>query len=490
MKYQRRAYPWQTGGMMMLCVLLSASIAFGLPHRMKQKDDSSQVLGSNAAKIQAITANGVPGAYDGYTLICLDGAEGMLTSLIDMEGNRVKAWPYIPFPAKFMPNGHIMGGLGYFAGNHDEIINLIEADWDGNILWQFSQWDDAGTGTMMARQHHDFEREGNPVGYYAPGQDFVEHGKTLILARDTVNMPEISKYPIDDDVIYEVDGDGKLTGFVWRASEHFDEMGFNWRSKHGIYHRHGIQGYLHINTMSRLGKNHWYDEGDERFHPDNIIIDSRHSNFIAIIDHETGQIVWRVGPYYTPNTLEGRKLGQIVGQHNAHMIPDGLPGAGNILVFDNGGAAGYGFFGMPNHFRFYSRVIEFNPVTLDLVWEYKHRKGGYIAPGPMDDSERFFSYFISGMQRLPNGNTIINEGSTARVFEVDPDGDVVWEYTDQVEKFIDRYKGEDGSIEITPGEMVTRPIYPLNLGHNSMYRAYRIPPEWVPGNPAGYETWE
>ena len=53
---------------------------------------------------------------------------------------------------------------------------------------------------------------------------------------------------------------------------------------------------MHINSMCVLGENKWYDQGDERFHPDNIIIDARNSNILAIISKETGDIVWRVGP--------------------------------------------------------------------------------------------------------------------------------------------------------------------------------------------------
>jgi hypothetical protein len=36
---------------------------------------------------------------------------------------------------------------------------------------------------------------------------------------------------------------------------------------------------------------------------------------------------------------ELRAIGQVIGQHNPHIIPEGLPGAGNLLVFDNGGAS-------------------------------------------------------------------------------------------------------------------------------------------------------
>ena len=43
---------------------------------------------------------------------------------------------------------------------------------------------------------------------------------------------------------------------------------------------------------------------------------------------------------------------------------------------------------------------------------------------------RFFSQICSGMQRLPNGNTLICETTSARVFEVTPDREIVWEYID------------------------------------------------------------
>ena len=73
---------------------------------------------------------------------------------------------------------------------------------------------------------------------------------------------------------------------------------------------------------------------------------------------------------------ELRAIRQIIGQHHAHLIPKGLPGAGNLLVFDNGGASGYGFAnpiapdGSGAFARATSRVLEINPVTLELVWSY------------------------------------------------------------------------------------------------------------------------
>src|SRR5260370_32037158 len=102
-----------------------------------------------------------------------------------------------------------------------------------------------------------------------------------------------------------------------------------------------VGDWVHINSPSFVGSNRHFDAGDRRFHPDNIIWDAREANIIAITDRKTGNITWRLGPYYEGSEAE-RKLGWIIGQHHAHIIPRGLPGEGNLLVFDNGGCAGYG----------------------------------------------------------------------------------------------------------------------------------------------------
>ena len=383
--------------------------------------------------------------------------------LIDMNGNIIKKWDTDPRPVKMLPSGSIISGIGGYQGGW-ESCNLTQLDWNGNVEWTFCNWDINEDGKNVARQHHDFQREGNPVGYYAPGQDFVENGKTLVLAHNTTHNLSVSfRTLLHDDVIYEVNWDGTLTGFKWLASEHISEMGFDIKSRIGMWLHPGGAGrgilcpncdILHINSVSYLGENKWYDMGYEQFNPNNIIISSRHANFIAIIDKETGNIVWRVGPDFQKNTEEN-KLGQIIGPHHTHMIPDGLPGAGNILVFDNGGQAGYGLFGNPTKFRLYSKVIEFNPITLEIVWEYTSKKGFSFLSG---NFHKFFTPVLGSAQRLPNGNTLISEGLSRRAFEVTPEKEIVWEY-------------------------YCRFGFKLN-------RFYRVPPEWVPGNPADYDYWE
>lgn len=398
-------------------------------------------------------------AWSGFTII--PAPEG--NTLIDMNGNVVKVWKGVEgFPPKLLPGGQVLGHVGT-RPNHQDDTALVQVDWDGKIVWRFDKWeeikDKGAKPYWSARQHHDYQREGNPVGYYVPGQEpRTDGGKTLILAHSNVVKPGISDKLLEDDVIYEVTWDGKVS-WEWRASEHFDELGFDEAARNTIYRdpnwseKRGAGDWAHINSMSVVGPNKWYDQGDQRFHPDNIIVDGRQINVIWIIDRKSGKTVWKVGPDFTA-TPELRKLGQIIGQHHAHVIPKGLPGAGNILVFDNGGSGGFGapnpgsVKGVSNAVRPSSRVLEFNPITLEIVWEYSAKTSGY-------EFFKFFSHYISSAQRLPNGNTLIDEGADGRIFEVTPKHEIVWEYV------VPFYENEDPT-------------------KNKTYRAYRVPYEWVP----------
>jgi outer membrane protein assembly factor BamB len=82
------------------------------------------------------------------------------------------------------------------------------------------------------------------------------------------------------------------------------------------------------------------------------------------------------------------------------MLPNG-----NLMVFDNGYSRGW------------SRVVEYDPSSGEIVWEYK-----------ASDPYEFFSRGRGSCQRLPNGNTLITESAKGRVFETTPDGKLVWEF--------------------------------------------------------------
>jgi hypothetical protein len=286
----------------------------------------------------------------------------------------------------------------------------------------------------------------------------------LILTHENVHNPEISDKLLIDDKIIEVDWDGNII-WSWKASDHFEELGFDEAARNALYRNPGIHedaggDWMHINNFSTLGENKWYDGGDKRFHPDNIIFDARNSNILAIIEKATGKIVWRLGPDFNESEAT-RKLGWIIGQHHLHLIPKGLPGEGDLLVFDNGGRGGYGLpnpaspKGTNNATRDYSRVLQFNPITLEITWQYTPLEAGFLH---FSDGSKFYSPYISSAQRLPNGNTLITEGSDGRLIEVTPDHEIVWE-------FINPY---------------FKSVFGGKFSNNMVYRAYRVPYEWIP----------
>ena len=404
-------------------------------------------------------------AFNGYTIMSITGVGAVL---INMNGKVVRTWKdFQGFPNKMLPGGHIMGSLGRRLEQYgyQDMADVTQIDWDGNVIWSFNKKEyieEGGKKYWLARQHHDYQREGNPVGYYVPGMECKTHsGNTLILCHEDIYNKKISDKRLLDDCIIEVDWEGNII-WQWNVNKHFKDLGFSEEQKNVLfrnpnYHHVGEEGqsdWMHINSMSVLGPNKWYDQGDERFHPDNIIWDAREANILAIISKETGKIVWQIGPDFTASR-ELRAIGQIIGQHHLHMIPRGLPGEGNLLVFDNGGWAGYGApsrtskDGTKADKRDYSRVIEINPVTLQVEWEFTGSTWGGMIPAI--GNTKFYSQLISSAQRLPNGNTLITEGSDCRIFEVTPDKELVWEY-----------------------------YAPFNTKDGYIYRAYRYPYSYVP----------
>jgi len=399
-------------------------------------------------------------AWNGYTVFVLPETGAVL---VDMNGNTVREWVQFTGlgggPVRILPGGHVVGPTGTLQP-HQESVALAQYDWDNNLVWQFDRAEQVTTRDNQtiwaARQHHDWQRLDFPAGYYSPEADTGAGAtRTLILAHKNVLNELVSKVTLEDDWLYEVSADGEIL-WQWLASEHVAELGFSAEARAVIRddvqfnEARGSADWLHINSATLLGPNKWHDAGDARFHPDNVIISSRQASLIAIVARD-GSIVWRLGPDYR-ETESMEAIGQIIGQHHPHLIPKGLPGESNLLVFDNGGAAGYGAAspvapeGRDGVRRHFSRVLEIDPVTIKKVWEYA------IAGA---ESYRFFSHYVSSVQRLPNGNTLITEGADGRLFEITPEKEIVWEY-------VSPYFGA------------------TQTGTNRVYRAYRLPYDWVP----------
>jgi len=291
-------------------------------------------------------------AWNGYTVLSPLATQAVL--VIDMNGNVVKRWEgynnSAGGPARVLPGGFVIAASGARPPNQ-ESLELVQRDFADSVVWRFSRNEQIatrdGSTIWSARQHHDWQRESYPAGYYSPETTpAIEGGNTLILAHTNRKQPAVADALLEDDRLIEIAWNGDIV-WEWVASDHIDELGFSAEARKAIKAAPGFSAargsfeWLHINSATYVGPNRWYDQGDTRFTPTNVIISSREASLLAIVGRD-GSIVWRLGPDFS-ESKELRAIGQIIGQHHAHLIPKGLPGAGNVLVFDNGGASGYGF---------------------------------------------------------------------------------------------------------------------------------------------------
>jgi hypothetical protein len=414
---------------------------------------SAGLLANTSVFPTGVTVNKPERAYRTYVLF--DGRDGK-SHLIDMNGKEVRSWNYSGFPSMMIDPELIGGKRGHIFVQKDTLggqgpalnrnTTVAELDWDGNVVWEWGEHAPGGA----ANQNHDIARLAN--------------GNTLMISRIVHSIPGFSAPHTADQCIYEVTPAGEIV-WKWISSEHLDEMGFSEESlamiRRGFSISNGRWGFLVINDMKPLGPNRWFDGGDNRFRPENIMIDSREGNFTAIIERKTGKIVWRMGPDY-PDTGKSshprmfnhqvpRPVDQIAGQHDAHIIPEGLPGAGHVLVFDNQGSAGFPPAYLGEYFG--SRILEIDPLTKEIVWQYNAEDSGQ----PL---WTFFSSFISSARRLANGNTLICEGMNGRIFQITPQGEIVWEYVNPY----------FGMMALGDKEVRT----------NLVYRAQPIPDNWIP----------
>ena len=224
-----------------------------------------------------------------------------------------------------------------------------------------------------------------------------------------------------DHLVQEFDPGKTNYGVVADHPERLDINAFQENRQGGV-----SDDWTHVNAL------------DYHIELDQIIFSSNYLSEVFVIDHSTtpleaqgstggrygkgGDFLFRWGN--PANYGRGDEDSQqLFAQHDSHWIPAGSPGAGNILIFNNG-----------NQSRPHTTVVEIAPPMNDDGSYVLGADGTYDATEVAweydpDGDERFFSFFISGAQRLPNGNTLVNKNAGGHVREVTPDGDIVWEYT-------------------------------------------------------------
>jgi hypothetical protein len=313
-------------------------------------------------------------AFDGYNFYCAR-ARGR-ASLFDMDGREVHAWRYSPTVddyAILLENGDLLVVVRHAF--------LLRLNWDSEVIWKH----------RMAA-HHDIVQAPDG-GFYTILRESKQHREMRVwfdvvahLTEDGAVMETWSTYDHLDEIKGALDTrsfwDTLLDSALAEYSAHED--GEN-KVREKMAQHHELHDYFHVNTVSLIPPNE-LEQKDSRFQHGNILICFRNVNQIAVLEKDTYRIVWSWGE------------GALEWPHHPTMLENG-----HILVFDNGTR------------RRYSRAVELNPLTEEVVWEYA-----------AEPEEEFFSFFRGSVQRLPNGNTLICESDNGRVFEVTQEGGIVW----------------------------------------------------------------
>lgn len=378
-------------------------------------------------------------AYPGYTLFSPIGSTE--TYLIDNVGQVVHSWhsSYPPGQSVYLlENGHLLrtaalGDNGTFSKTGGAGGRIEEYSWEGELLW----WYEYSSPSHL--QHHDIHP--------------LPNGNILLIAWESKSSTEaiaagrdpalITGSSLWYDSIVEVqpsDNSGGQVVWEWHAWDHLVQDYDPNKANYGVVAEHPER--IHLNYVEKDSRADWMHVNsiDYNAELDQILISLRNFSEIWIIDHSTttaeaassqgghsgrgGDLLYRWG---NPQAYDhGAAADQtLFGQHNATWIPTGYPGAGHILVFNNG-------VGRPG--GNYSSIDEIVP-PLNTGGSYDYIPGSsyaplqavwiYTASNPAD----FFADHISGAQRLPNGNTLICDGPAGHFFEVTPSGEIVWEYT-------------------------------------------------------------
>ncbi len=427
-----------------------------------------------------VFVNDTARTWQGYTLLA--PKQYTATYLINNDGRLIHRWSRSTFPpgqsVYLLPNGNLLrscmipGQLGTGGGEGGRIE---EYDWNDSLVWQFTY------STPNYQSHHDIRPLAN--------------GNILLLAVEKKTVSQLLEAGFDPskfqpeitargfmlpDYVIEVQPIRPVGGTIvweWHVWDHLIQDFDSTKPNHGIVRDHpelidadgdGRQLPVFWNHMNSVNYNAGFDQ---------IILSVRGNSEVWVLDHSTttaqaaghaggrygkgGDLLYRWGNpvCYKLGNAGNQKLFQ---QHDAQWIDSTFPGAGNILVFNNGLG------------RNYSSVDEFAP-PVDSLGNYLRTSGTAFGPPGLTwtytatPTSAMYSWAISGAQRFPNGNTLICDGIHGVFLEVTSSGETVWNYVNPVVGTGPLFQGDSIPQDPThPGEYM-----------NMVFRVQRYPPTYA-----------
>lgn len=360
-----------------------------------------------------------------------------------------------------------------------EAGRIQKISWDSKILWDFEY------ANEEHHAHHDIAQlpNGNVLAIAWEAKSYDE---VLQAGRDPKLIPGDGLWTTE---IVEIQPTDKTHGKIvweWHIFDHLIQDFDNEKANYGNVAAHPElldfklgekpEDMITQDSLDALIAKGWEgrnatlgNRGSDVYHVnavnyneelDQIAFSSYFLGEIFIIDHSTtteeaaghtggryvkgGDFLYRWGN--PQNYRQGDSLDQqTFNQHDVRWIQKGFPGAGNLTLFDNNIPLGR------DSLR-YSAALEIKPyIGTEGQYELMDNKRfgpekpvwKYVAK----DTMSFHSPYVSGVQRLKNGNTFICEGARGRYFEVTPQGEIVWEYLNPYRGNIHKPNGDPVSMD-------------------------------------------
>jgi hypothetical protein len=358
--------------------------------------------------------------------------------LLDENQNLVHTWSDHSRPGLacyLLPNGNLLRtyktaapGAAHLGGVGGGVHVL---DWDGQVLWDYQ------LSTLTENLHHDVEYLPNGNVLLIAWEDKTAAG-AVAAGRNPSSVPPTQFW---SEQILELDPSTGTIVWEWHLWDHIIQDYDPGAPNYGVIannpHRVNLNfppsislsgDWVHVNSV------------DYNAEFDQIVLSPRFHNEIWVIDHSTttaeaatsvggnsgkgGDLLYRWG---NPQAYDrGTAADQVFfGQHDAQWIADDRPGAGNFLVYNNG-------IGRPAGDK--ASIDEFLS-PMDAAGNYPLLPGQQFGPASLfwtydgGATNPFVSPHTSGAERQPNGNTLICDGPSGRVFEIDPSDNIVWDWT-------------------------------------------------------------
>ena len=336
---------------------------------------------------RGVTVHDASRAQAGVTLFT--SGHDAAAYLIGMDGEVLHTWrrPYSTVwdesaaVKRPQPDSHVYFRKAMLYPNGDLLVvyegvgdtpygyGVVKLDRNSEVVWKY-----------LGHAHHDI--------------DIGPDGRIYVLTHELVDEPlegfdNLASPRLDDFlVILSPDGEElrKISLIHPVAASEYRHL------------LHGVSSYavadpLHTNTVEliteEMARNFDFGTAGQ------VLLSFRELGAIGVLDLDREELVFALHGYW-------------LGQHDPDILPNG-----NLLLFDN-----IGNFEKPEG---RSRVIEFDPKTMAIVWQYAG-----TAQAPLESKIR------ADQQRLTNGNTLITESSGGRILEVTPTGEIVWQFVNPV----------------------------------------------------------